>query len=432
MVATAWFLIIGLLLVSMAVGATKLRQWPITTAMLYLGVGALLGPEGVGLIRVDPVRSSGVIERLAEIAVLISLFTAGLKLRISFRDRRWHLPLRLATVSMTVTVALIAAAGYYGLGLPVGAAVLLGGILAPTDPVLASEVQVEHATDRDRLRFALTGEAGLNDGTAFPFVLLGLGLLGVHDLGPYWSRWLVVDVVWAVSAGVAAGWLTGTLVGRLVLYLRQIHQEAVGLDDLLALGLISLAYGVALLVGAYGFLAVFAAGISLRRMERRSTGEPAPADVVFAAKASEDTGVATAPETAPAYMAAAALGFTEQLERIGEVTIVLLIGGLLTRATFAAGDIWLVPLLFLIIRPIAVLIGAPMRGAPGLQRRLVAWFGIRGIGSVYYLMYAVQHGLPEDLAGRMISITLTTIAMSAIVHGFSGTPLMSRYARAMR
>ena len=432
MVATAWFLIIGVLLVAMAIGATKLRQWPVTTSMLYLGVGAMLGPEGFGLIRIDPVRSSGLIERLAEVAVLVSLFTAGLKLRISFSDRRWKLPLRLATVSMTVTVALIAAAAYYGLGLPIGAAVLIGAILAPTDPVLASEVQVEHATDRDRLRFALTGEAGLNDGTAFPFVLLGLGLLGGHELGPYWSRWLLVDVVWSVSAGVAAGWVTGTLVGRLVLYLRQQHQEAVGLDDLLALGLISLAYGLALLVGAYGFLAVFAAGISLRFMERNASGEDAPADVVFAATASEDAHIATAPETAPAYMAAAALGFTEQLERIGEVAIVLLIGGMLTRATFAVGDIWLVLLLFLVIRPAAVFIGAPMRGAPRLQRRLVAWFGIRGIGSVYYLMYAIQHGLPANLSGRVISITLTTIAMSAIVHGLSGSPLMSRYAKAMR
>lgn len=416
----------------MAIGASALARWPVSTAMLYLGVGALLGPEGFELIGVDPVRSAGLIERLAEIAVLVSLFTAGLKLRVPFRDRRWQLPLRLATISMTITIALIALAGYYGLGLPVGAAVLLGAILAPTDPVLASGVQVEHATDRDRLRFALTGEAGLNDGTAFPFVLLGLGLLGAHELGPYWSRWLLVDVVWSTSAGIAAGWVTGTLVGRLVLYLRQEHHEAVGLDDLLALGLIALAYGVALLIGAYGFLAVFSAGIALRRIESSSSGDSPPADVVFSAQASDDAGIATAPETAPAYMAEAALGFTQQLERIGEVAIMLLIGGLLTRATFVLGDTWLVAVIFFVIRPIAVLVGAPMRGAPGIQRWLVAWFGIKGIGSVYYLMYSVQHGLSEAMAGRMIAITLTIVAISAVVHGISVSPLMSRYARAMR
>lgn len=427
--ATTWFLVIGVLFVLMAVGATTLRRWPVTTAMLYLGVGALLGPAGLQLMRIDPIESSALIERLAEVALLISLFTAGLKLRLPLRDRRWKLPLKLATTSMLITIGLISLAAHYGLGLPLGAAILLGAILAPTDPVLASDVQVEHATDRDRLRFALTGEAGLNDGTAFPFVLLGLGLLGQHELGQYGLRWLAVDVVWATSAGLAAGWITGMLVGRLVLYLRQEHHEAVGLDDLLALGLIALSYGLALLVAGYGFLAVFAAGIALRRIEGRSSGEEPPPDVVFAALSSEDKAIATAPETAPAYMAEAALGFTEQLERIGEVTIVLLIGGMLTRGTFAVEDLWLAPVLFLIIRPLAVLIGAPMRGAPGIQRKLIAWFGIRGIGSVYYLMYAVQNGLPEHLAGRMIAITLTIVAASAIVHGFSASPLMRRYAR---
>src|SRR3954467_3690766 len=146
---------------------------------------------------------------------------------------------------MGVTVALVAGVGALVLGLPLGAAILLGAILAPTDPVLASDVQVADAGDRDRLRFALTGEAGLNDGTAFPLVLLGLGLLGLHEIGSFGWRWVVVDVIWGVAAGIAIGAVAGTAVGRLVLYLRRTHKEAVGLDNFLALGLVGLAYGAA-------------------------------------------------------------------------------------------------------------------------------------------------------------------------------------------
>ena len=135
------------------------------------------------LVDIDPVRNAIALERICEIAVLISLFTAGLKLKLPWKDNRWRVPARLASVSMMLTVGGLALAGVYLLGLPLGAAVLLGAILAPTDPVLASDVQVTDADDRDRLRFGLTGEGGLNDGTAFPFVMLGLGLLGLHDLG---------------------------------------------------------------------------------------------------------------------------------------------------------------------------------------------------------------------------------------------------------
>jgi NhaP-type Na+/H+ or K+/H+ antiporter len=168
---------------------------------------------------------------------------------------------------MTLTVGMITLVGAFLLHLPWGAAILLGAILAPTDPVLASDVQVATPGDRDRLRFSLTGEAGLNDGTAFPFVMLGLGLLGLHPLGACGWRWLAVDVGWAVLGGLAVGGVLGTLVGRLVLYLRRAHQEAVGRDDFLVLGLITLSYGSALLLHTYGFLAVFAAALALRRIE---------------------------------------------------------------------------------------------------------------------------------------------------------------------
>ena len=426
-----WFTLVGLLLVVTATVGSAVRRLPLTTTLLYLAAGAALGPLGLGLIQLDAVRDAVWLERLTEVAVLVSLFAAGLKLRTALSDDRWHAPVRLATLVMTLTIGLATLAGVYLLKLPLGAAVLLGAILAPTDPVLASDVQVGHAADSDRLRFALTGEAALNDGTAFPFVMLGLGLLGAHDLGAFGWRWLTVDVLWAGAAGLATGWGLGWAISHLVLWLRREKREALGLDDLLALGLIALAYGAALLVKGYGFLAVFAAGFALRREERRATeeftGADAPPDVHAAALSAEADEIATAPDTAPAYMAEAALGFTEQLERVAEVAVVVTVGGLLSTRTLSMEAWWFAPLLFLVIRPLAVRLGAPMRGAPALQRRLTMWFGIRGIGSIYYLAYAAEHGLPEPIAERLVSIVLATVTASVVVHGISVTPLMRRY-----
>ncbi|HEY0152029.1 MAG TPA: cation:proton antiporter [Longimicrobium sp.] len=425
-----WFLVVGVLLVAMALSRSIVARLPLSTAMLYLGAGFALGPYGAGLLHVDVYEQSAMWERVTEIAILVSLFAAGLKLRTPLHDGRWILPVRLATLSMTITVGLVTLLGVFAMGLPVGAAVLLGAILAPTDPVLASDVQVTHAADRDRLRFGLTGEAGLNDGSAFPFVMLGLGLLGLHEMGEMGWRWFAVDLVWAVVSGLAVGAVLGTLVGRLVLHLRRVHREAVGLDDFLALGLIALAYGAALLVHGYGFLAVFAAGLALRRIElRESGGEAPPADVAAAAHSTDVEEIATDKETAPAYMAQAALGFTEQLERIGEFTVVLLLGGMISWHFLPAVALWFIPLLFLVIRPLSVYAGLLGSRSTGLQRGMIAWFGIRGIGSVYYLTFAMQHGLPEELSRPLAELVLATVAVSAVAHGISVTPLMALYGR---
>ncbi|MCK9984247.1 MAG: sodium/hydrogen antiporter [Azoarcus sp.] len=155
-----WALIIGVLLITMALSGTSLKRLPLSTAMLYLVAGFGLGPAGWALLSPDPLTYAVILERVTELAVLISLFAVGLKLGLPLSDKGWRLPVRLAIVSMTITVALIAAIGVLVLGLSLGAAVLLGAILAPTDPVLASDVQVVEAGDRDRLRFSLTGEGG--------------------------------------------------------------------------------------------------------------------------------------------------------------------------------------------------------------------------------------------------------------------------------
>jgi sodium/hydrogen antiporter len=435
MTLTLWFLIAGGLLIFMALAGSVLKRLPLSTAMVYLAVGLGLGPLGIGLLDLDIVRDALLIEHVAEVAVLISLFSAGLKLRMPLSEGRWRLLGRLAFGSMTLTVGLIALAGVAGLGLPLGAAILLGGLLAPTDPVLASDVQVEHPGDRDRLRFSLTGEAALNDGSAFPFVMLGLGLLGLHELGAFGWRWLAIDVLWAVAGGLAIGWLLGMLVGRLVLYLRRTHKEAVGLDDFLGLGLIALSYGAALLIHTYGFLAVFAAGLALRRIEMQATAtqdgvqDTAPTPQPTSAAPEHTDQLATDPDHAPAYMAQAVLGFNEQLERIGEVAVVILVGGLLAASRPPFEAIWFVPLLFFVIRPVSVWLGLLGSHSSGAQRRLIAWFGIRGIGSVYYLAYAVRHGLDPALVERIVALVLTAVAVSIVVHGISVTPLMRHYRR---
>ncbi len=437
MVFTLWMAVIGAVFIFMALANTVLKRLPLTTSMLYLALGVALGPLGLSLGWFDPMERSALLERLAEIAVIISLFTAGLKLSLPLSDRNWRAPFRLAFISMPLTVGLVALVGVLGLDMSLGAAVLLGAVLAPTDPVLASEVQVENPGDEDRLRFSLTGEAGLNDGTAFPFVMLGLGLMGLHELGEGAWRWWAVDVAWAITGGLLIGAVLGTLTGYLVLYLRRKYREAVGTDDFLALGLIALAYGVALLAQTYGFLAVFAAGLALRRVERRITAsraedEEAAAEVRSAAKQGEKEEVATDPKQAPAYMAQAVLGFNEQLERIGQVALVVLVGATLFTGYVPLEALWFAPLFFFVIRPLSVWLGLLGADVLSLQRYFIGWFGIRGIGSIYYLMFAVEHDLPEGLAVRLTQFVLTIVALSIFAHGLTVTPLMKLYKRRMQ
>ncbi len=423
-----WFILFGLLFLLMGLVSSAVKRLPLTTALLYLIVGLVLGPEVTGLFYLDPIENSALLERVTEVLVVLSLFVAGLKLRLRWQDPRWKIALRLGFLSMTLTVGMIAFVGVVFLGLPLGAAVLLGAILAPTDPVLASDIQVKDSSDQERTRFSLTGEAGFNDGTAFPFVMLGLGLLGEHELGVFGIRWLLVDVLWAIPGGLLIGALFGTAIGRFVMWRRKSDEKSAILDDFIALGLMGTAYGVALLAETYGFLAAFSAGLALRRVERTTTDE----------KASEQrsilmTGVVQNRENPPAggaaYTAQAILFFNEQLERIGEVIVVVLIGGMIWFSPTELRQLWFAPLLFFGVRPIAVLLGLWRSEVTVPQRRLIAWFGIRGVGSLYYLTYAIEHGLSGDLAVRLTTLTLLVVASSIIVHGISVTPIMAHYLR---
>jgi NhaP-type Na+/H+ or K+/H+ antiporter len=425
----SWILVISGVLLGMGLTASYVTRLPFTPTMVYLVIGILLGPAGWEVIKLDPNVRVELFHRCAEVAVVISLFTVGLKLRLPWRDRRWIPPLILAFGSMAITVGLITLVGFWALKLPLGAAVLLGAILAPTDPVLASDVQMRHAGDRNELRLALSGEAGFNDGTSFPFVMLGLGLLGLHELGPVGWRWWAVDVAWAIAGGIAIGGALGWGAGRLILLMRTRKRESVTLDEYLLLGLIGLSYALAIKLHAYGFLAVFAAGVAMRAVERwhtKAEAELVEKVLVLGAKSGtheRDT------RLEPAYMAGALLSFNEQLEHILEVGLVVMVGIALFVVGLSLSALWFVPLLFCVIRPLAVLPVWLTGRFTRWQFAGLAWFGIRGIGSIYYLMYALSHGLPDGLARPMVSLTLTVVACSIIVHGISVTPLLAYLKR---
>ncbi|WP_374675720.1 cation:proton antiporter [Ideonella sp.] len=423
-----WSLFAGMLLLSMVLLGTLFGRLPLSSAMVYLAVGGALGPGAMNVLAPDPAGATRLLAIVAEAALLISLFAVGLHLGVPLRSRRWWLPVRLAFVSMAAMVAMIAAVGVWGLGLSPGAAILLGGILAPTDPVLASGVQSDPGPRPDRLGFSLAGEGGLNDGAAFPFVMLGLGLMGHHDLGVGLLHWLAVDLLWATLAGAAIGAGLGTLTGRLVVYLRARHQEAVGLDVFLGLGVIGLSYGIAHAAMASGFLAVFASGLALQRVRERPAPGSRPLEASPAAAGHSYEVLATHSHHASATMRDTVQLFNGQLEKLAELALVLLVGAMLWYAPPVAATWWFVPLVLLVLRPLSTLPATVGERLAPAQAGLIAWFGIRGVGSVYYLLFALRHGLEAPTAQLLVTLTLWTVAASIMLHGLSAQPVMQRYA----
>lgn len=426
-----WMLLMGTLLLVMALVQPAIQRLPITGTIVYLGVGILLGPSALNVIRIDPIPQAAWLMHATELAAIISLFTVGMKLRLHPRSRRLRPAICLASLSMIITVGLVAIAGRWLLQLSWGAAILLGAILAPTDPVLASDVQVQKPGDNDKVRLTLSAEAGLNDGTAFPFVMLGLGWLGQHDLGANGWKWWAVDVVWAVVGGLIIGGSLGYGLGRLLLRIQSRRSKAVAFGEYLVLGLIGVSYGVAVVLKSYGFLAVFAAGLALRAVERIASPTDEVLDKTMTAVATDRgaDALASNPQTAPAYFAGVLLATNEQLEHIFEVGIVLIVGVMVMSIGISPDALWFAPLLFLVIRPVATVPILTVASLSKTEFAAIAWFGIRGIGSIYYLMFAIRQGMPEDLAIRLGSLTLSIVALSIVLHGVSVTPLFERYAR---
>jgi NhaP-type Na+/H+ or K+/H+ antiporter len=426
---TIGYLIFGALLICMGLVGSSLKRLPLNAAMLYLGLGCLMGLANLDVLLLKLPEDATRLRMAAEVGLLISLFAIGLRLRVPPNDPRWMLPLRLGILAMVFCVALVAAFGVLVLGLSVGVAVLLGAILAPTDPVLAHDVGVREPGDVELVRFSLSGEGGVNDGSAYPFVLLGLLLCGFGNApSPHWM--MALEVAWGVAAGAGSGWLLGFATARLVAFLRSRHRQALGLEGCFALGLLMLSYGVALAINSYGFLAVFAAGVAMRRVEHRSSGRKTSKEVIGVVDIKNVDATSTHPEKAPAFVAESVMGFTIELEHIAEAFLIVLTGMLVAQywpSMLSWSSVGVVAALLLFIRPAATQLAMLGCVASHRQRRLISWFGIRGVGSLYYLMLALERGPREDLL-PLIPCILSAITVSILLHGISATPLMRRYA----
>ncbi|HET9154974.1 MAG TPA: cation:proton antiporter [Solirubrobacterales bacterium] len=397
-------LFVGLAVFAAVVALSRQRNRAFSPAMVYLLMGviaaALVRALGVAWLR--PEEDAQVIERLSEFAVIVALFGAGLKLDRPLRWRDWASTTRLILIVMPLTIAAVAVFGTAVMGLSIGAAVVLGAALAPTDPVLASDVQVGPPGEEKRERepqFALTSEAGLNDGIAFPFVILGMLIAAEGGTG-WLGKWIVADVVYAVAVGIAVGAAGGYVIAAGARWLRVHGWLLAQFDGWLSLAVVLAVYGAVELAGGYGFLAAFVSGLAFRRHE-----------MAVESHGRVHAGAAT-------------------VEKITELTLVLLLGSLVTWAGLAAPGLagWLlVPLLLLVIRPLATLAAFARSPATLRERAFIGWFGIRGIGSLYYAAAVIQAGvLAEAEAIRVFWSVVVLTGVSILVHGLSATSLTRR------
>lgn len=418
----------GLVLLLVVMVSGLLRRLSVASSLMYLAVGLGVGPQGLGWLSLDLLGHARWIERFTELAVIASLFFGGLKLRLPLLHACWRSSYRLAVLAMLLSIAGAAAAAHLLLGLSWPLSLLLGAIVAPTDPVLAGMVTVDTASDRDPVRYALSGEAGLNDGMAFPFVALGLSLAtgtAVHPMS--WT----LGYLWAIPAGFAIGFLLGYGIGLLVIRLHGRFGDTSAPGDFLALALMALAYAGAELVQALGFIAVFASGVGLRRAElvisRRSPLLAAPS--MPADEWVDPRGVTEAeldePAVAAGVVVAQALDFGSTVERLLEISLMILIGVALA-SNWTTGGVLFAMVFFVLVRPAAAWLSLHGTETSLRERALIGWLGIRGIGSVYYLAYAIGRGLPADAAQTLSDLVVTVIAVSVSVHGLTARPLLER------
>ncbi len=394
----------GILVALVAWLPLALKRLPLSLPIICIAIGAIVfSLPGVDL-RPDPLRYPDIAERFTEFIVIIALMGAGLKLDRAFEWRRWMVTWRLLAIAMPLTIIAITAIGGFWLGLGWIAALLLGACLAPTDPVLAADVQVgpPRSGEEDEVRFGLTSEAGLNDGFAFPFVNLAIVLSLAASTGAAWfSEWLLRDVIWEIGVGVGGGWLVGWIFGWLTFRSRADTKLSRTGDGLIAISATLVSYGVTEIANAYGFLAVFVTALTLRRAHRNHAFNEDMHD------------------------------FTEQLERLGMLVLLILFGGALVGGLLASIgwlDVAAAAAIVLIVRPVAGLASLAGYRAPFAEKITLAFFGIRGVGSFYYLAYALNHanfGHEERLWALVALVALFSI----FLHGLTVTPVMRRLDR---
>ncbi|RLM15254.1 sodium:proton antiporter [Gibbsiella quercinecans] len=430
-----WTAATGGLLLLMSLASGWIKRGPITVFALYLTAGIVCGPWVLNLLQVDITAHAELAKNITEIAIAASLFITGLKLRLPLKSQGWYIGLRLAFPGMLLTVAGVALAAHYLAELSWPLSLAFGAIVAPTDPVLASLISVNDARDSDNLRVSLSSEAGMNDGSALPLLILAVMMIttpGGLSLAAF-GQWALVDVLWAITAGVGIGFAMGRLVGQYATHLRHTHQD-VAPNDFLALALIALSYAAAQALDASGFLAAFAAGVGLRRAEIRVVNlQPAdqfsdsnnrpPAEELVNPHIRHEPGE-TNPTSSAGLVVGDALSFGDTVERLFAAMIIIVLGITLAHH-WAPMGLLMAALLFVVIRPLSVWIATAGMKAPVEQRLILGWLGIRGIGSINYIAFAFTHGLAGSEVTRMADMAFTLIVASVVVHGMSVTPLLS-------
>jgi NhaP-type Na+/H+ or K+/H+ antiporter len=376
-----------------------LKEAPLSLPIVCVLIGAL-GFWAIPEFKVPhPGTKLAAVEKVTELVVIISLMGAALKIDRKVGWRTWITTWRLLAFAMPLTIGALAVAGYALLSLSVASALLLAAALAPTDPVLASDVQVgpPKSGEEDDTRFALTSEAGLNDGLAFPFVMCAIAMAHADGAGDWVGRWIAVDVIWRLTVGLGVGAALGYVLGWLVFRIPNRAKLSRTGDGFVALGITVIVFGIAESVHGYGFVSVFVSGLSLRAAERNHEYHQTLHD------------------------------FSEQLERLLMMVLLVLFGGAIASGellnALSWGSIAYALLAIFVIRPVVVWFSLTGTVCPPVERAVISFFGIRGLGSIYYLAFALQkHGF--DGANVMWSTTAIIVLMSIILHGVTVTPMM--------
>lgn len=429
----AWTAATGCLLLLMSLSYGWINRAPVSVFGLYLLVGIACGPWGFNILNIDIAAHATLTSRVTEIAMAASLFITGLKIRLPLTSPYWKMGIKLALPGMLLTIGGMMLAAHFMADLSWPLSLALAAILAPTDPVLASLVSINDARDGDQLRIALSSEAGLNDGTALPFLMLALiwHRAGGSISSDEWLSWLSIDLLWALVGGLAIGFLLGRSIGLIATRSRHAQGE-VAPSDFVALSLICLSFSLAMAVSASGFLAAFAAGVGLRSAEvsvqkrhpdQKDVEHDLPAEMQVnphARHALEEHN----PIKSVGLVIGDALSFGDTVERIFAAVLVIILGVTLAQH-WDMPALLLAFMLFVIIRPLSVLLLTWRSGEPLFHRLSLGWLGIRGIGSLNYIAYAYMHGLDSARAGELADIAITIVTFSVLIHGISVTPLLT-------
>lgn len=397
-------LIVGLLALSAVLFPVLLRDRLMTYPLVVLGVGLLM-PLVFPSVAFDLVEHVGTAEHLTEFAVIVALTGLGLSIDRPLSWRGWSSTWRLLAITMPLSIVGAALLGWWLMGFVPATAVLLGAVFAPTDPVLAADVQTgppstgdPEADEPDEVRFALTSESSLNDGLAFPFTNLAIAMVGGMTAAA-WTEFLLVDVLWKLAGGVAIGWLVGRVFGIVTLRLVKGVEERTGIAPaLVTLGFTLVAYAAAELAHTYGFLAVFVAALMVRHAERTHEVHDTLHEGV------------------------------EQLELLALSVVTLLLGAAIADGLWREVTptmVGVAVLLLLVVRPVAGWVGLARTTALNRPERLVvAVFGIRGLGSLYYLAHGL-HEAPFVGAEQVWALTATTVVLSLVLLGLGAGPAMT-------